>query len=116
MSTPISINPGLFRHRITIQKKNPGIDSDGIPQDNWTDYAHAYAMVEGINGTRYFNAEASTVLASVLFHIRYQRNIQIDTSMRVVYSGKNYNIKDVIDTDGKHIEWQLPCSEEIQNG
>jgi SPP1 family predicted phage head-tail adaptor len=114
--TNVNINPGAYRHKIKIQYKSFLNDGEGIPSDTWTDLITTYASFEPMNGLKYFNAEASTVIINAVFKIRYSKNIQIDSTMRVSYMGKNYNIKYLIDTDGLHRELQLACMEEIQNG
>ena len=115
-STNININPGAYRHKIKIQYKNFVNDSEGAPSDTWIDLLTAYASIEPMNGSKYFNAAAATAVINVVFKIRYPKNLQIDSTMRVSYMGKKYNIKYPIDTGGVHRELQLACMEEIQNG
>lgn len=115
-SSDLNINPGAYRHKIKIQYKSFLNDGEGISRDTWTDLLTAYASFEPMNGTKYFNAAATTVIISGIFKIRYPKNIEIDSTMRVSYMGKNYNIKYPIDTGGVHRELQLACMEEIQNG
>jgi SPP1 family predicted phage head-tail adaptor len=112
----IDINPGRYRHKIRIQNKNISNDIEGIPTDEWKDYAAFWSSFEAVNGSKYFNAAASSSQINTVFYIRYPKKLQIDATMRVVYLGKNYNIKYVIDTNGEHRELQLACMEEIQNG
>lgn len=112
----IDINPGRYRHKIKLQKKNYTTDNEGIINNGWEDYASFWASFEASNGVKYFKSGVSESEINAVFYIRFPKTMQIDATMRVVYLGKNYNIKYVIDTNGMHRELQLACMEEIQNG
>ena len=114
--TNLNINPGVYRHKIKIQHKTFLNNGEGITSDVWTDLLTAYASFEPMNGSKYFNAAVTTVIINAVFKMRYPKNFQIDSTMRVSFMSKNYNIKYPIDTGGMHRELQLACLEEIQNG
>jgi SPP1 family predicted phage head-tail adaptor len=84
------MNPGLLRHRITLQKFMVITDPDGFTTQQWQDVATVWAAIENLHGREYW--EAATVQAenTVKFTIRYRPDVTND--MRIVFRGQTYEI------------------------
>ncbi|MEW8997903.1 MAG: phage head closure protein [Thermoanaerobacter sp.] len=84
------MNPGLLRHRITLQKFMVITDPDGFTTQQWQDVATVWAAIENLHGREYW--EAATVQAenTVKFTIRYRPDVTND--MRIVFRGQMYEI------------------------
>lgn len=105
---------GKLRHRITIQEYTETRDSFGAEIKNWTDKAFVYASVTPVSGREYYAASQvhSEVTAKVL--IRYLPGIE--STMRVLFDGRVFEILSVINTEEKNTELVLMCKETSGNG
>ena len=81
---------GELRHRITIQKLTTGINENGFEVETWDDYKTVWAAVSNLHGREYFEAAAVQAENTVKFTIRHLEGL--DTAMRIVFQGKQYNI------------------------
>lgn len=84
------MNPGLLRHRITLQKFMVITDPDGFITQQWQDVATVWAAVENLHGREYWEAASVQAENTVKFTIRYRPDV--DQTMRIVFRGKIYNI------------------------
>lgn len=84
------MNPGLLRHRITLQKFMVITDPDGFTTQQWQDVATVWAAVENLHGREYWEAAAVQAENTVKFTIRYRPDI--DQTMRIVFRGQVYEI------------------------
>ncbi|MBN2909153.1 phage head closure protein [Polycladomyces sp. WAk] len=98
-----------LRHRVTLQKKNVIKDSEGLVTETWIDVATVWAAVEPLRGREYF--EAAVVNAENIVRIRMRYRDGVKPDMRVIYSGRIFNITSVIDIDERHREMHLMCRE-----
>lgn len=103
------MNPGILRHRITIQELREGQDEAGQPVQEWQDVATVWGAVEPLRGREYFAAAQVQAEVTTRIRIRYSKGIKPD--MRVLYDGRLYNINAVIDPEERHMELQLMCRE-----
>ncbi|MBU5455259.1 phage head closure protein [Caproiciproducens sp. MSJ-32] len=79
-----------LRHRIKLQKNTVQTDDNGFQTETWTDFKELWAAVTNLHGREYFAAAAVQAEKTVKFTIRYTD--EIDTSMRILFKGKQYNI------------------------
>lgn len=79
--------------RITIQELKLSINENGFEIEEWIDYKRIWAGVSNLHGREYFDAAAIQMENTVKFTIRYLPGI--DTSMRIVFKDKNYNITSI---------------------
>lgn len=79
--------------RITIQELKLSINENGFEIEEWIDYKRVWAGVSNLHGREYFDAAAIQMENTVKFTIRYLPGI--DTSMRIVFQDKNYNITSI---------------------
>ncbi|MHB1651393.1 MAG: phage head closure protein [Desulfitobacteriaceae bacterium] len=99
------VNIEDLRYRITLQKKTITTDANGIEIVTWADYKTVWASYEPVGGREYFAAAAINSEDNVTFHVRYQKDITPD--LQIVFGGQIYQILNVNDTAGRHIELQL---------
>jgi SPP1 family predicted phage head-tail adaptor len=81
---------GDLRHRITLQKLTTSVNESGFEVETWEDYKTVWAAASNLHGREYFAAAAVQAENTVKFIIRYLPNI--DTSMRILFQGRQYNI------------------------
>lgn len=93
------INPGEFRHRIIIQKRNFNETTcNGFEDVSWNDFKIVKAKIKNINGKEYFQAQQAQSKASKKVTIRYIKDldssidINISLNYRVKYNDQTYNI------------------------
>lgn len=79
--------------RITIQELKFSINENGFEIEELIDYKRVWAGVSNLHGREYFDAAAIQMENTVKFTIRYLPGI--DTSMRIVFQDKNYNITSI---------------------
>lgn len=102
-----------YRHRIKFLKKTYTRDSEGMTVETWQDVATVWASYEPISGREYFAAAAVNAENTARFRIRYYKDISPD--MRVLFDGRTFDIKSVIDVQGRRREMELMC-QELTNG
>lgn len=76
--------------RITIQELKTNINENGFEVEEWIDFKTVWASITNLHGREYFDAAAVHMESTVKFTIRYFPGI--DTSMRILFKGMNYNI------------------------
>jgi len=95
------INPGEFRHKITIQKVNEDTDSTDSAGNHivsWSDWKKLYAKINSLYGQEYWQAAAQGQENTVVFTLRWSRELEIlaqtkeITQYRIVYNGLPYDI------------------------
>lgn len=94
------MDPGDLRHKITIQTLTTSIGTNGFTTESWTNLKTVWAKAQGLFGREFFAAQQVNSKASCKFIIRYIANL--DTSMRIAYEGKNYNILYIDDIKEEH--------------
>ena len=95
---------GELRHRITFQKLTTTTNENGFEVEAWEDYKTVWAAVTNLHGREYFEAAAVQKENTVKFTIRYFKGL--DTSMRILFQGRQYNIISIdnIKYKNKYIE------------
>lgn len=89
------MDSGAYRNRITLQKYFGGKDEIGNPDGSWEDWKEAYAYVNGLSGSEYWEAAAVQQESTVEFVFRWHDFFEVmDTKRyRLMFRGKIYNIK-----------------------
>lgn len=82
-----------LRHRITLQVLETITNENGFEVEAWVDFKDLWAKVENLHGREYFEAAAVQAENTVKFTIRYTD--EIDTSMRILFKGNQYNINSI---------------------
>jgi SPP1 family predicted phage head-tail adaptor len=86
----MQVEIGDLRHRITFQKLTTSVNENGFEVETWEDFKTVWAAVSNLHGREYFAAAAVQAENTVKFTIRYLTGL--DTTMRIVFQGKQYNI------------------------
>jgi SPP1 family predicted phage head-tail adaptor len=82
---------GNLRHRVTIEKRQPGYDEAGQPVESWEPFVTTWADVIPVRGREVISATLAATLTDVKFVMRYVEGIE--AGMRVVFRGIAYTIK-----------------------
>lgn len=61
--------------------------------ESWTDHVSVFAKVEPLVGREYFAAAAVQAEDTTKFTMRFRGDL--DTAMRIVFDGQNYNITSI---------------------
>lgn len=95
----MTLETGKLKDRVTIQSKIETRDDYGQPIKTWVDVAGVWAWVKFNNGTEYNTGGAQQAETSASIRIRWREDL--DTSMRVLFKTKIYNIKAVLPSSDK---------------
>lgn len=110
----LKINPAEMRFRINIQQFTQVQDSNGIATDTWANVATSVpAQVYPISG-RELEAVAQHVAQYNVRIVIYKRAVTED--MRIVFDGRNYDIKDIIPDPTNNVYLTLMCKTGYTNG
>ena len=110
----LNMQAGRLRHRVLIQKYEQTFDGWGTPIKGWADWAQVWAAIEPLRGQEFIAAQAAQ--SSTTVRVRIRRRPGITTEMRLVFEGRFYNIKAVIETETRRREVQLMCEVGVGNG
>lgn len=80
-----------MNHRITLMRRETGIDSVGQPVTDWADVATVWADVRFQSGAEVLRANADVSVKRASIRIWARRDI--DASWRVRYVGEEYEVK-----------------------
>ncbi len=110
---------GALDKRITIQQCVITQDDSGAPVSTWSDVATVWAHVHPLSGRELQIAQSTYAEVSHQIVIRYLAtfaNSLAVAAMRVVYSGRYFNIIASIDVEEAHYWIVLSVSEGLTNG
>lgn len=100
---------GRLRHKVAVQylsTGSPQYTPEGEPNSVWIDlFPSVWASVEPLNGRELFAAQEHAADVDVRIRMRYRDGIE--PTMRVVYEGRVYDIRAVLDLDLRHRELEL---------
>lgn len=90
------INPGKFKHLITVQRKEIIEDNVGNQLVNWIDIKRVYADINGLYGSEYWEAAAKGQQDTIVFTVRWSKTLEDTmrdiTDKRISYKGNSYEI------------------------
>ncbi|HZK53575.1 MAG TPA: phage head closure protein [Desulfosporosinus sp.] len=95
-------------NRIEIQNYIRAENEVGEAVKQWQSYVKLWSTF--YNSSVKDQLKAGKDSASIVYEIVIRYRNDIDTKMRVVYKGKNYNIDHVVDWKEQHIETHLFCT------
>lgn len=95
-----------YTHKIDFQVLTEKSDEIGYQTTEWETVFTAWASVKGIGGREYYNARQTNSENDVIFKVRYSRKIAdyITSEIRIIYNGKNFDVKHVDDYMEQHRE------------
>lgn len=112
------MNPGDYCYRFVLQSKAATRDAVGGEVINWRDELIAWGAVKPLRGSELLAAQQRHAETSLRFCMRYRRGV-IDgwrVGWRLVWEGNAYDITEIADVDGRHIEMELDCTTGLRLG
>jgi phage head-tail adaptor, putative, SPP1 family len=100
---------GELRHRVTFQKRDVDPATGGLT--DWVDYVTVWAKVEDLSRRDYFQAQMLGEASLVTARITIRWRPDINPHMRVRFGGRVFDIKAVLDPDGRRRMLQIMCAE-----
>ena len=103
-----------MRQLVTFQRATITQSAIGEPTTTWAALASTWARVEGVSGKERFSA--LQVQADVDFRIlcRYQSDLaDLAPDDRVIYGSQVFDIKSVINTEGRNIQLEIFAKQHI---
>ena len=110
----MQVEIGDLRHRITFQKHTTTINENGFEVETWEDYRTVWAVASNLHGREYYAAAAVQAENTVKFTIRYLTGL--DTTMRIVFQGKQYNITAIDNIKYQNRYLEIKAQEVVSGG
>jgi SPP1 family predicted phage head-tail adaptor len=111
--TLFKINPGKYRHVITIQKQTSERNPYGEITEEWTDIYKTRAGIFPISGKEIFEKQFVESEISHRVHIRYNPTIVINSQMRIIFGDRVFSIvAPPINFQERNDELQILCKED----
>jgi len=98
---------GERRDYITIRQPAQGTNDWKQPVDTWSVFATLWAKRISHSGREFYQAQQRQSEIAEVFNVRY--TLGITAHMKIVFGGQVYDIIDVDDLEGRHIEMNLYC-------
>lgn len=105
---------GELKHRITLQKPVTIVNPNGFEVETWEDYKTLWAAASNLHGREYYAAAAVQAENTVKFTIRYIKGI--DTTMRISFQGKQYNITAIDNIKYQNRYLEIKAREVVKGG
>lgn len=106
------LSAGNLRHVIEIQQRMDLRGESGDPTNTWTLFAKVRASVEPLLGKEYFASEQREASVNTRFRIRYLEGLR--PKMRIVWSGRWYDIESVAMVNGIKHEMVIMANELVE--
>jgi len=103
------VKAGDLRNRVTFQKRE--IDSATGGLTDWVDYVTVWGKVEDLSGRDYFQAQMLGEASLVTSRITVRWRPDLDPHMHVRVGGRTFEIKAILDPDGRRRFLQIMCAE-----
>ena len=105
---------GGLRHRVTFQRATETDSDTGEVQQAWSDLATVWARVEPLAGKERFAAIQVQSEVDYRILVRYQSTLSaLAPNDRATWNGVTFDIKSVINTEGRNIELQIFARQHI---
>lgn len=105
---------GRLRHRVVLQSRTTAQNAYGEQVVSWTNTGTYWAAVEPVTGKERFASGERVHEQDVRVVMRYVG--EIDTTQRISFDSKVYDIKAVINKDERNREYELLCSVGVSDG
>ena len=110
---------GDLRRFVSFQAKSSTLDSFGQQVETWTDVFTAWAQIQALSANEILAAQAVNSRVTHTITVRYRAEFanpaQI-AALRVLYSGRVFNISGMLNVDERNAEVELPCYEGLNGG
>lgn len=88
------MEPGNFKHFITLQSPATGQDAAGQPLTGWVDVAQVWADIRATGGLEAIKAGATTSVVHTSVRLRWRTGL--NAGMRVLYGATVYGVLAVL--------------------
>jgi SPP1 family predicted phage head-tail adaptor len=102
-------NSGTLRKRVTFQAETPATDSAGGYALAWADVLTAWAEIVPGSGQKYF--VDGHLEGHVTHHVTLRYQPGVTTDLRMIYNGRQFNIRAVLNADESN-RWLVLLVEE----
>lgn len=105
---------GKLDKRITFQSKAESLDSWGGTIWTWSNVATVWAKKRPLRGRELIAAQAAQSESTDMFYARYMSGL--DTSMRIVFGGKYYDIISIVNVNEENVELEITTKTGVSEG
>lgn len=103
------LTSGMLRHKITIERESQVQDNVGGYSSSWSTLSQPFAFIKPMSGNERFWANR---LESNLTHRIFLRYItDITTKDRIIYDGREFQIRAIINVEERDKWLELHCVE-----
>lgn len=99
----MTMNPGDLKQRLIFQTPAGGVDDDGYPVNEPTEYTKAWGSLKTLKGRTRFIAAQTQMEHNREFTIRFQSKL-LDgvrpNNLEMLWRGKKHKIESIEDDDG----------------
>jgi SPP1 family predicted phage head-tail adaptor len=100
---------GQMKRRVTVQAITRTADSYGGQTETATSVATLWAYVEPLQGDEQLRAMQTGIQRPHRFTVRYRDDIS--AAEELIYNGRTFDVKSVVDTDERHRELVILADE-----
>ncbi|MFO1243111.1 MAG: phage head closure protein [Rickettsiales bacterium] len=101
----------LLRHRITIEQPVRSTDGQGGYTKNWTALATVWARMSAGSGSE--NTATRQLASETAYRVTIRYRSDVTNAMRLNWNNRLFNIRTVIDPDGKQQSLVLTVEENV---
>ena len=105
------ITAGKLRHRISIQRKVSNDDGMGGGVMSWQEIKSTRAMITPLSGRESLQAQRIEAETTHRLYMRYFADLE--QADKVVYDGRDFNIKAIINIEERNKYLELQCKEGV---
>lgn len=106
---------GMFDQRLTLQRRNDGVDVLGQPSGGWTTVTTVWGNARPLRSRELFAAGQVQNISDVEFTLNYRADVQ--STWRVLWRGVPHDITgQPIDIDGQKVFMQLLAATGVRDG
>jgi len=102
---------GSLDKKVIIEKQSEGSDDFGEVTNTWESYASTYVSILPLRGREYFSSKGVKSEVSHKIELRYMDGI--DSSMRIVYGARVFEIESVINIREKNKTLEIMATEVV---
>jgi len=108
------MNPGLFRHRISLLQLVVTEDEIGQQIEDWQPVRECWAAIKTVSGREYLAAASIQAERTYRFIIRFTPGIH--ENMRVVFQDRLFDIKSVLNDNEDRKTLTIIATERVESG
>lgn len=105
---------GPLRHRVTFQSRKTARDEYGQPVEGWDTVTTLWASIDPISGRELLTAQQ--VQTEVTHRIRCRYWTGLETSQRIVFGARYFDIKSLINTREIGASLEILATEGLSDG